>query len=47
MLQGKYFSTYGRRGAWTLYENAKLKMKINLNKLINVRSCDGISRVWK
>ena len=30
-----------------LYENAKLGMKINLNKLKNLNSCDGISRVWK
>ena len=30
-----------------LYENAKLRMKINLNKLRNVSSCDGISRAWR
>ena len=30
-----------------LYENAKLRMKINLNKLRNVSSCDGINRVRK
>ena len=34
------------RGAWILYENAKLRMKINLNKLRNARSCDGICSVW-
>ena len=30
-----------------LYENAKLRMKINLNNLRNVSSFDRISRVRK
>ena len=30
-----------------LYENAKLRMKINLKELRIVSSSDCISRVWK
>ena len=33
------------KGIINTIENAKLNMKINLNKLRNVSSCDGISRV--
>ena len=37
----------GWRGTWILYENANLMMKLNLNKLRNVSSCYGISRIQK
>ena len=30
-----------------LHENAKLRMKIHLNKLRNANSRDAFSRVWK
>ena len=44
--KGLFVNIWVERGI-ILYENAKLRIKINLNKLRNVSSCDVISRVSK